>query len=289
MRPAAGAVPVRMIVNADDFGYFDGVSQGIIEAAELGRVTATGVMANGPALDRWSSRLATIRNLSVGVHLNATLGTPLTIAMAQHPVCVGRRFPGKATLVAAVLRGTLPVDVLLDEWHAQIERCLQHGLQLEFVNSHEHVHALPPVYRRLRELAAEYRISHVRVPRPEWRPGLAPGVVARNLALAAVGASSAAAGDEAEPVLIGMNPSGKLDAAYCAWRFPRLAAGARYELMCHPGRKDASAQADPRLRSYHDWEGELAFLLSERFVELLRANHIELISFDNQATAPCAR
>ncbi len=48
---------IRMIVNADDFGYFDNVCRGILEAAEKGVVTATGVMANGPALPRWIERL----------------------------------------------------------------------------------------------------------------------------------------------------------------------------------------------------------------------------------------
>ena len=39
-----------LIVNADDYGYFDCVSKGILESASRGIVTATGVFANRPAL-----------------------------------------------------------------------------------------------------------------------------------------------------------------------------------------------------------------------------------------------
>ena len=50
MLPAAPLQPPRLVVNADDYGYFTAVTRGIPETLDAGSVTATGVLANGPAL-----------------------------------------------------------------------------------------------------------------------------------------------------------------------------------------------------------------------------------------------
>ena len=44
---AATPERVRLIMNADDFGFSDGVTRGIIEAHAAGTVTSTSMMANG--------------------------------------------------------------------------------------------------------------------------------------------------------------------------------------------------------------------------------------------------
>ena len=43
----------NVILCADDFGLADGVSRGIVELAEMGRLSATGAMTNMPGL-RWA-------------------------------------------------------------------------------------------------------------------------------------------------------------------------------------------------------------------------------------------
>lgn len=269
---------VRIIVNADDFGYFDAVSQGILQAAEAGVVTATGVMANGPALDRWVDHLRSLSGLSVGVHLNASLGAPLTSAMAAALAAHGGQFPSKGRVASALLLGRLPIDTLLTEWHQQIRRCIELGLRVEFVNSHEHLHILPGVYNRVRRLAMDLGIRHVRAPKPEWGPSFTAGGLVRS----AVFAGARLLGSDAvpaEPVLIGVARSGRLDIEYCRWRFARLKRSRVYELMCHPGRIDPLARSIPSLAAYHDWEGEFSLLTSPAFDALLREHGLQLASY----------
>ena len=268
--------PTRLIVNADDFGYFDGVCRGILEAARCGAVTATGVMANGPALGRWVNELRGMPGVSAGVHLNATLGRPLTPEMSCH--LTGGVFPAKGRLASAILLGRLPHELLLREWRAQIRRCLDLGLRVEFVNSHEHVHVLPGLASRVFALAEEFSIRQVRPPAPEFLPRVTPASVLRSLVMGAARALTPDNRPES-PALIGVNPSGHLDLGYCQWRFARLTAGRAYELMFHPGRVDPLAVGDPRLRAYHDWEGELALLTGGAFRDLLRSHGVELVSF----------
>jgi predicted glycoside hydrolase/deacetylase ChbG (UPF0249 family) len=268
MSAAATAPTSRMVINADDFGYFHEVTRGIVEAAERGVVTATGVMANGPALENWAGRLSSLPSCNVGVHLNATLGKPLTTPLQEALADTGGQLPKPSRLLTMLLRGQISAAIVLQEWRAQIERCRQLGLQPCFLNSHEHVHMLPQLYAGTRQLAQDFGIAHVRVTRPEWRPGVSVGSMIRNGAFSVFRMLSAQP-QVAEPEMIGLNRSGRLDMDYCRWRFARLRPGATYELMCHPGWSDPVAQRDPELKAYHDWEGELRMLLSAEFVELL--------------------
>ncbi len=61
-----------LIVNADDFGYSDGINRGIAEAHDRGVVTATSLMVNAPRA-REAVALARGRpGLSLGLHVNFT-------------------------------------------------------------------------------------------------------------------------------------------------------------------------------------------------------------------------
>lgn len=69
----------RLIVNADDFGLTRGVSAGILAAHRHGIVTSTTVLVNAE-IDR--DQLAELRDsdLGLGLHVNLTLGQPLSRA-----------------------------------------------------------------------------------------------------------------------------------------------------------------------------------------------------------------
>ena len=67
----------RLIVNADDWGMTRGVSQGILDAHRHGIVTSTTVLVTAE-LDRELVARLLDSGLGIGVHLNLTLGKPLT-------------------------------------------------------------------------------------------------------------------------------------------------------------------------------------------------------------------
>lgn len=58
----------RLIVNADDLGYTEGVSRGILEAHERGIVTSTSLMVDPPAASDGVVRARRAPELSVGLH-----------------------------------------------------------------------------------------------------------------------------------------------------------------------------------------------------------------------------
>jgi chitin disaccharide deacetylase len=66
-----------LIVNADDFGLTRGVSRGILQAHARGIVTSTTVIVNRP-LDPALIEELEASGLGVGLHLNLTLGPPVS-------------------------------------------------------------------------------------------------------------------------------------------------------------------------------------------------------------------
>ena len=74
--------PTRtLIVNADDFGLTGGVSRGILDAHARGIVTSTTLLVNGPnghPLDAALLEELQTSGLGVGLHVNLTLGVPLS-------------------------------------------------------------------------------------------------------------------------------------------------------------------------------------------------------------------
>ena len=76
MTPGAKVAKV-LIVNADDFGLTAGVSRGILEAGGRGIVTSTTLLVNRDIPPAQIEELQ-VSELGVGVHLNLTLGAPVS-------------------------------------------------------------------------------------------------------------------------------------------------------------------------------------------------------------------
>jgi predicted glycoside hydrolase/deacetylase ChbG (UPF0249 family) len=278
MTPHSDSAPC-LVVNADDYGGFACVSRGIIEAAESGVVTATGVFANMSSFEERVAWLKQCEELDVGVHLNLTDGAPLTERMRKSLARWSGAFPRKLAMVMAILSGTVRLDDIEGEWRAQVERCRGAGLKLSFLNSHEHLHMLPGLLPMAKRLAADYDIAHVRFPTARFGGADSMASLVRSAVINVLGALNRRHADAVAAGFIGMEASGRLTIEYLENAMPRLRGGGVYELMCHPGRFDPQEVTDPRLLGYHDWEGELRTLTGPAVRELLDRCSVRLIGF----------
>ena len=68
---------MKLIVNADDFGYSESISAGIMRAHRDGIVTATTLMTNAPHTSGAAKLARATPTLDVGVHLVVTFDRPL--------------------------------------------------------------------------------------------------------------------------------------------------------------------------------------------------------------------
>jgi predicted glycoside hydrolase/deacetylase ChbG (UPF0249 family) len=129
----------RLIVNADDFGLTPGVSAGILAAHRHGIVSSTTLLATA-AIDRESVSALRDSGLGVGLHLNLTLGRPLS--KGRSLVDEGGRFVRDARHAAA----RADAKDVEREVAAQIERFASLMRRPPtHLDTHHHVGLLDPV------------------------------------------------------------------------------------------------------------------------------------------------
>jgi chitin disaccharide deacetylase len=268
---------IDLIVNADDYGYYPCVSQGILAAAKSGALTATGILANNPDLATQLHWLTGLESVDVGVHLNLTYGQPLTKVMAEKLEHWQGQFPNAYVMSGLLLTGKINLADVRAEWRAQIETC--QSIKLRFLNSHEHIHMLPLLFPLVLELAKDYGIEHVRLTQAEWLTPFGLSALIRNTLMQTMQLINQRHLKVKPPLFLGLSPSGKLDYDYLTTMLPKLKPGQSYELMCHPGRFDPTEISDAKLLAYHDWEGELALLQSPEVHDLYEKFGIRLSQY----------
>jgi chitin disaccharide deacetylase len=261
---------------ADDFALSPAVSQGILEALAAGRLSATSAMTTQKG---WPEAARAFRALApeadIGLHFNLTLGGPLENMPSFAPAGA---FPAMNAIVPAAWRSALPRQEIRDELRRQLDAFeAAHGAPPDFVDGHQHVHVLPGIADDLidelthRGLAGKIwlRDSADRPRRlfargKHWGKALTVSALARGFR-----AKARAAGFALNDGFAGFSD---FDAAadYAADFVTYLRApGARPLIMCHPGHADDElARLDPVTASR---ETELAFLLSDRFTDMLDA------------------
>lgn len=285
----------RLIVNADDFGWSDGVNRGIVEAHRNGIVTSATLLANGAAFEA-AVRLAQVEGrLGVGVHLNLSDGPPLLPRWdAPSLVNVAGEFSGGPMKIAArLLAGKLRPAEVDAEWDAQIRKVKKAGIQPTHLDGHKHVHMLPGLFPIALRLAKRHAIPAVRVSAERffgWNGTLARNrrdalailkqrAQARALNWLATEAREEAgrAGLACAEFFCGLTQTGFLDAKELEtilWNLPEGTS----ELMCHPGYRDAAlAGSNTRLQMHR--ERELQGLKDLRLRKVIAAVGIELIHY----------
>ena len=278
--------PSHLIVNADDFGYFQSVSRGIITAHKQGIVTATGVLSNLEGFTRDIELLRAAPSLDIGVHLNLTHGQPVSKRMRDLLGRFGGLFPGKMNFARAYLTGRISPGDVEEEWRAQIEKCVNQKLELRFLNSHEHLHMFPKLFTTTKKLADEYGIRFVRFSRSNIRETNNFGSFTRGVIINIFEAANTGSRTVGNPAFIGLAESGKLSEGYIIKLLRKLKPGQVYELMCHPGYSCEPMDTFPDLKSYHHWEEELRVLTCSRIITACSDLNVRLVSYRELAAMP---
>lgn len=241
------------VLCADDFALTDGISRSILELLDLGKLSATGAMTNRP---HWRSLARELGAFSgradLGLHFNLTCAAPLGPMPKLAP---GGTFPALGQVMrTAVLSGAIRREIA-----AELARQLDAfedalGRAPDFIDGHQHVHALPGVRRAVLDLLARrYPAGAVYVRDPADRSA---AIRARGVAVAkALTISGLAAGFRSAALRRGLRLnrgfSGvapfdpERDFAGDLKSF-LLRPGAAHLVMCHPGFiDDELARLDP--------------------------------------------
>lgn len=241
----------RIIVNADDFGLHPALNQAIELAHSQGLVTSASLMTGGQALADAVRRARRLPALDLGLHfaLVGLPGLPATFA----------------DFFRAYARGQFPPAEVARRLRAQLNTALiTHKLTLSHIDSHQHLHAFPPLMRTVCAVAQEYGIRFVRL--PQDGPPFASIGAGRRAQTAALRWMCLVSRRElfrhnlrTTDHFAGMAVSGHLSPSVLAQYIQNARPGAT-EIVCHPG-------ADNRRLSEifpwnYNWQGELEALLS---------------------------
>jgi predicted glycoside hydrolase/deacetylase ChbG (UPF0249 family) len=139
-----------IILCADDYALTEGISRAIGELAAAKRLSATSVLVTSARWPAGAPRLSAHRgHLSVGLHLNLTVGAPLGPMPRLAP---DGAFPGLQGLLARALFGLLDRGEMEAEIVRQLDR-FEQGMRAppDHIDGHQHVHVLSGVRAALLE------------------------------------------------------------------------------------------------------------------------------------------
>jgi hopanoid biosynthesis associated protein HpnK len=280
----------RLIVNGDDFGFSPEVNAGILRAHRDGILRSASLMVAEPGAPAAADLARDNPSLDVGLHAVVCRGRSLLDAsrlgaavnasgeFLDNPVNAGMRYFFDRSLRAA----------MTDELRAQVERHLGLVGYLNHIDGHLNFHVHPLFTDILVDLAVEYKVPCIRLPREpvittlRMRRDHAPRKIVESIIFRALSRRTrrmmAERGLTSTDALFGLHQSGHLDEAYVVDVIDRLRDGAT-ELYFHPaadiGRVPPAAEA----------QREVEILTSRRVRDAIERNRIELITFADLAKA----
>ena len=282
----------RLIVNADDFGFTQGVNRAIVEAHRHGIVTSATIMANGRAFQDAISQAQAIPTLGVGCHVVLIDGQPLSDSK-QIPSLTssdGQFGNSLKSFAARALTRRLDAYQIEAEAGAQIRKLQSAGIRVSHVDTHKHTHLFPSVLRPVLRAAQACGVRAIRNPfgprkplrsvdlakRPSLWTRYAEVRMFRSLANKFREAAKKE-GFVTTDGTFGIVVTGSLDEQLFRAIATIIPEGT-WEFVCHPGYNDDDLRtANTRLRESR--ESELRLLTMPDVRQLLSRQGIELISY----------
>ena len=158
----------QLIVNADDLGWAPGRDRGIFRTVEQGIVTSVSLFANGSTFAEAVCELKQ-SDVGVGVHLNLSEGRALTGPIRGLTDEQGI-FLGKQRSRVVFATGGFDHQAAGEELRCQIQRLLDAGLELDHIDSHQHMFLFPTLTPLMVELCDSFQIGATRLPWPAEDP-----------------------------------------------------------------------------------------------------------------------
>jgi len=275
----------QLIVNADDLGLTPAVNRGVVRAFQRGIVTSASLLVTGSAFEAAVALARQNPELDIGLHLalveeRAVLGRDVLPSLVDET----GRFPRTSTeFIRRAVLGRIRWHEVEREIAAQIALFQSTGLRLSHLDSHQHLHMFPPVFKIVRRLARSIDNVWIRNPVGPWRksPDTPVGRWVQRIGLNLSCLSARGLQNRSKLAmpdgLYGFEVSGCLTRSAIEQILGRIPHGL-YELICHPGEDDA----DTRTRYSHwgyRWAEELETLTAPETQVALKKHGIALTSF----------
>lgn len=283
----------RLIVNADDFGLSDEVNAAVVRAHRDGILRSASLMVAEPAAGAAARIARDTPTLDVGLHAVVCRGRsvldPSRLGGAvrasgeftDNPVAAGMRYFFDRSMRTA----------MADELRAQVERHLELVGYLNHIDGHLNFHVHPLFADILVDLAVEYKVACIRLPRERVMTTLAlrrdhaprklvEAVIFRTLSRR-TRRMMTERGLKSTDALFGLHQSGHLTEDYVVGVIEHIRDGTT-ELYFHPAADIGAVPPDPEAQL------EVEILTSPRVREAIERRGIQLVTFADLAKVDSA-
>lgn len=157
---------MRIITNADDFGFDEDTLKATIQGFESGALTSATIMATMPQHEEALRYAAAHPEFSFGCHLTwVGDGLERVSLPGQEVPCLAHEngvLRGSQEIRLKALLGGLSVDEIARETESQLSRLRDFGIPISHVDSHGHLHKFRPFREALRRVLPKFGIRRVR-------------------------------------------------------------------------------------------------------------------------------
>jgi predicted glycoside hydrolase/deacetylase ChbG (UPF0249 family) len=158
---------MKIVLNADDFGYDADTLRATIDCFEQGALTSASIMANMPETAAAMEYAKAHPQFSFGVHLTF-VGTEAGERPISDPKDVPALCDGEGKLLdfyeirRRAMKKQIPREQIERETVSQIAVIRDHGVPIAHVDSHQHVHKFGPFLSVLEESLPRFGVRHLR-------------------------------------------------------------------------------------------------------------------------------
>ncbi|MBF0494277.1 MAG: ChbG/HpnK family deacetylase [Candidatus Omnitrophica bacterium] len=157
-----------LILNADDCGFSQSVNRAVKESFSAGAITGTSVLSVGREFPEAIEILKNSGMVEVGAHLALTGKFDYACSEKKRIVSIldekGTFFGSYREFLGRYFAGKINEEHVYMEFKKQIERLLRFDFKITHIDSHEHIHMLPAIFRVVVRLADEFHVPFIRVP-----------------------------------------------------------------------------------------------------------------------------
>ena len=153
----------KLIITADDYGMCEDVNKAIEDCTAAGIVLSTNVMTNMSCCEAAAKLKEKFPDLSVGLHYNFTVGTPLSpIDDVRDLVDNDGTFLSYEKIRRECKNKTYNFSQIKTEMEAQYKRYVEICGEPNYWNTHQNVHVYPDLYAFFRDVSLELGIKKMR-------------------------------------------------------------------------------------------------------------------------------
>ena len=274
----------KIILNADDFGRHIKINEAVKKSVETGALRSATLMPAGLFFDDAVNIAKTTPALGVGIHLTLVDDTPLS-PPENIPTLLkdGKFYPNYMEFLKAYLTGKITREDIKTELAAQFEKMSRTGLKFTHIDSHQHLHHAPGILEIALNLAKKRGINKMRISHTSIFTGESTNIKqfigrAGLFSLANYAYMVGKKNNFKFPDnFVGIVAGEAVTEDFLISGIKNLKDGAT-EVMMHPAVVNAEITAISNWQ--HDFVAEFKAASSEKIVELLKKDNVEIINYN---------